>query len=143
MDVHSWDFAYGATSQCSDTMNDLHQDAINWSMQVDIQRSNLCSLQTKLWNRHSDCEQLCNSHTGYCDHDSAWSSIITRNGFMIGSECVSKFLWFFGLATNSCAFRKLIAFDQCVTMRFPKQDCTKRFQNGVCCVHEMIFSLWV
>ena len=121
-------------------MNDSCQDVTMRSFQVVIQRSNTCNLQTEIWNRHSDCKQLCLSYAENCDHDSAWSSIITRNGLVIDSVCVRNFLWFCGLTTNPFAVCRLLAFDQCVTITFLCQDCMNQVQNGVCSIHAGMIS---
>lgn len=123
-------------------MNDSCQDVTSWSFQVDIHQSNICNFQTEIWNRHSDCKQLCLSYAETRDHDSAWSSIITRNGLVIDSECVRNFLWFCGITTNPFAVCRLLAFGQCVTITILWRDCMKRVENGVCNVHVgMIFSV--
>ena len=122
-------------------MNDSCQDVTIRSFQVVIHQSNTCNFQTEIWNRHSDCKQLC-LYAETRDHDSAWSSIITRNGLVIDSECVRNFLWFCGLTTNPFAVCRLLAFDQCVTITFLSQDCMNQVQNGVCSVHAgLIFSV--
>ena len=51
---------------------------------------------------------------------------------MIDSVYVRNFFWFCGLTTNPFAVCKLLAFDQCVTITFPCQDCMKKVKNVVC-----------
>jgi len=93
-------------------------------------------LPSDLWNRHSDCNQFCLSFTVFHDHDSAWSSITTRNGIVIKAVYVRILHWFCGLTAKPVADCKLLAFDQCVTMKSPNQDCMKEARNDVCNIHD-------
>ena len=142
MDFHHWVDSNGVVDFCRDAMNNSCQDVTNRSFQVVIQRSNTSKLQTEIWNRHSDCKQFRLSYAETCDHDSAWSSIITRNGIVIDSVCVRNFIWFCGLTTNPFSVCKLLAFDQCVTSTFLCQDCMNQVQNDVRSIHAgMIMSV--
>ena len=106
------------------------------SFQVVITQSNLYNLPTDIWNRHSDCNQFRLSFTDSRDHDSAWSSIATRNGIVIALVYVRNLHWFCGLTAKPVADCKLLAFDQCVTMKSPYQDCMKEAKNDVCNIHD-------
>ena len=106
------------------------------SFQVVITQSNLYNLPTDIWNRHSDCNQFRLSFTDSRDHDSAWSSITTRNGIVIDLVYVRNLHWFCGLTAKPVADCKLLAFDQCVTMKSPYQDCMKEAKNDVCNIHD-------
>ena len=108
-----------------------------WSIQVVITQPNLYNLPTDIWNRHSDCNQFCLSFTDSRDHDSAWSSITTRNGIVIEAVYVRNLHWFCGLTAKPVADCKLFAFDQCVTMKYPYHDCMKEVvKNDVCNIHD-------
>ena len=111
------------------------QDVTQRSFQVVIPSSNIYNLPTDIWNRHSDCNQFRLSITETRDHDSAWSPFTTRNGIVIDLGYVRNVFWFCGLTTKPFAVRKLLAFDQCVTIKSPCQDCMNQAKNVVCNIH--------
>ena len=117
---------------CRDTQNNSCQDVTMSSFQVVHQRLENCNSRINIWSRHSDCRQLCLSYAENCDHDSTWSSIISRNGLLIDSVCVRNLVWSCGLTTNSVEDCKLLAFDRCVTICLQCQDCMYQIQNDVC-----------
>ena len=55
---------------------------------------------------------------------------------MIKAVYVRILLWFCGLTAKPVADCKLLAFDQCVTMKSPNHDCMKEAENGVCNIHD-------
>ena len=56
--------------------------------------------------------------------------------------CEKLPLVFVVLTTYPFAVRRLLAFDQCVTITFLRRDCMKQVQKGVCSVDdEMLFSV--
>ena len=93
-------------------------------------------LPTDMWIRHSDCMQLCLDFTACRDHDSAWSPFTTRNGIVSKAVYLRTLHWFCGLTAKPVAVCKLLAFDQCVTMKSSNHDCMKVAENDGCTIHD-------
>ena len=120
---------------CSDMMINSCQVTCQ-SIQDVITQPTLYNLPSDSWNRHSDCKQSCLSITVFGDHDSTWSSITSRNGIVIKAVYARILYWFCGLTAKPVADCKLLAFDQCVTVKSPSQDCMKEARNDVSNIHD-------
>lgn len=101
-----------------------------------ITQPKIYKLPTDIWIRHSDCMQLCLDFTACRDHDSAWSPFTTRNGFVSKAVYLRTLHRFCGLTAKPVAVCKLLAFDQCVTMKSSNHDCMKVAENDVCTIHD-------